>query len=228
MTDTLLDRFTQLDQRIAESCEKVQRNPEEVKVVTITKTHPMEVLQAVLDTGRPDIGENRVQEIEQKIPQLKGEKVVHLVGHLQTNKVAKVVPLVDWIHSIDSEKLARKVNQQAQNTGKKINVLVQVNTSGEETKFGCEPEDALALCEKVTQYSFLHFRGLMTIGLWGGSEKETRNCFRILRSIGEQASKYVEFPIELSMGMTSDFHIAIEEGATIIRVGSFLLGARNY
>lgn len=224
----LRGRFKKLYEEIAQTCEKVGRNKDTIKVVVVTKTHPTEVLQALIEVGYPDIGENRVQEIVQKVPDLQGNKTIHLVGHLQTNKVIKVIPLVDWIQSIDSERLAKKIEQQCERIGKKMNVLVQVNTSGEETKFGCPPEEAVELCEKVSKYHFLKFRGLMTIGLWGGEEEEIRQCFRTLRSVGEQTSKLTDSPLELSMGMSGDFKIAIEEGATIIRVGTYILGKRDY
>jgi len=224
----LRDRFKRLDEEIARACEKAGRNRDEITVVVVTKTHPGEVVQALIDIGHPDIGENKVQEIVQKIPNVHGNKTIHMVGHLQTNKAVKVVPLVDWIQSIDSERLAQKVEQQCEKIGKKINVLVQVNTSAEETKFGCSPEEAVVLCEKVSRYSYLRFRGLMTIGLWGGGEKEIRQCFRLLCSIGEQTKQFTDLPFELSMGMSDDFLIAIEEGATIIRLGTYILGRRDY
>ena len=220
----LRNRFQKLYEEIAQTCEKVGRNKDTIKVVVVTKTHPKEVLQALIDIGHSDIGENRVQEIVQKVPDLRGNKTIHLVGHLQTNKVIKVVPLVDWIQSIDNERLAEKIEQQCERIGKKMNVLVQVNTSGEETKFGCQPEEALKLCEKISKYRFLKFRGLMTIGLWGGEERETRHCFSTLRSISEQTKNNTDLPFELSMGMSGDFKIALEEGATIIRIGTYILG----
>ena len=222
------ERLKNLDEEIAQVCEKAGRNRDAIKVVVVTKTHPVQVLQALVDSGHHDIGENKVQEIVQKVPNIQGNKTIHMVGHLQTNKVVKVVPLVDWIQSIDSERLAQKVEQQCEKTGKKMNILVQVNTSGEDTKFGCLPEEAVELCEKVSGHSFLQFRGLMTIGLWGGEEREIRHCFRTLRSIGEQTARYADLPLELSMGMSDDFRIAIEEGATIIRLGTYILGRRNY
>ena len=224
----LRDRFKNLNEEIAQVCEKAGRNKDEIKVVVVTKTHPVQVLQALVDIGHPDIGENKAQEIVQKVPNIHGNKTIHMVGHLQTNKVVKVVPLVDWIQSIDSERLAQKVEQQCEKIGKKMNILVQVNTSGEETKSGCSPKEAVELCEKVSKYSFLQFRGLMTIGLWGGEEKDIRQCFRILRSIGEQTKQFTQLPFELSMGMSDDFKIAIEEGATIIRLGTYILGRRDY
>lgn len=220
------ERFKKLNEEIAEACDNAGRSTDDITVVVVTKTHPLKTVQALIDTGHPDIGENRVQEIVQKVPNLYGNKTIHFIGHLQTNKVVTVVPMVDWIQSIDSERVARKVEQHCERTGKKMNALVQVNTSGEGTKFGCSPEEAVEFCEKVSQFSYIQFRGLMTISLWGGTEKEIRRCFSLLRSIGEQAARFNDLPFELSMGMSDDFKAAIEEGATIIRIGTYILGRR--
>jgi len=227
MVENIRDRLRELKVEIARSCEKAGRSPEEIRVIVVTKTHPIEVLQACIDAGNPDIGENRVWEILQKAPYLQGNRTMHLVGHLQTNKVNKVVPLVQWVHSVDTEKLAEKLDGQCRALDKKLNVLVQVNTSGEGSKSGCAPADTVALCEKISQYPFLNFRGLMTIGLWGGTEKQTRECFIKLRSIAEQCTQFTGRPCELSMGMSGDFTIAIEEGATMIRIGTYILGSRS-
>ncbi len=224
----LTENFRRVHEQIAQACSKAGRKTEDVRLITVTKTYPSEVLQSVINTGHRDIGENRVQEIVQKVPILSGEKAIHMIGHLQTNKAAKVVPLVEWIHSIDSERLFYKVEQQCEKINKKLNVLVQVNTSGEDTKSGCRPEYTLKLCEIVAKSNILDFRGLMTIGLLGGNEKETRRCFMQLREIGEKCSSLTDNNLELSMGMSNDFQIAIEEGATMIRIGSLILGARKY
>lgn len=228
MNTSLQERFESLNREIAQACEHVGRDPSEIKLIVITKNHPAEVVQSVLDCGYHDIGENRVQEIMDKAPQLTGMKTIHLVGHLQTNKINKVIPLVDWIHSIDSERLAQKLSQQCSIIGKSIHVLVQVNTSSEDSKSGCNHDEAVALCCAVSKLPHLQFHGLMTIGLLGGSQEQTRECFKLLHSIGEQCKQYCAYPFELSMGMTDDFRLAIEEGSTIIRIGSYLLGERNY
>lgn len=228
MISHLQDNYSRINEQIAAACARVGRSVEEIRLITVTKTFPAEVLQEVLDAGHYDIGENKVQEIVEKVPKLTGKKTVHLIGHLQTNKVTKVIPLIDWIHSIDSERLLSKIEHQCEKMNKTINVLVQVNTSYEETKSGCRPQEALALCEAVAKSKYLTFRGLMTIGLLEGTEKEVRRCFSLLRSIGEKCSHLVEENVELSMGMSGDFQIAIEEGATMIRLGTILLGNRTY
>ena len=226
-TQNLQTRISQLNTRIAAACGRCGRLPDSVKTVVVTKTHPAETLQAVIDTGIADIGENKVQEIVQKAPLLTGTRCLHMVGHLQTNKVNKVVPLVDWIHSVDSVRLLEKIDTACDREGKRIKVLVQVNTSAEESKSGIEPENALGLCEKAAQCANVEFRGLMTIGPWDGGEQDTRLSFIQLRELGEQCSGLCD-KIELSMGMSGDFEWSIEEGATIIRIGSLLLGERNY
>jgi len=175
-TNELINRFKSVHEEIAQACKNAGRNPDEVRLITVTKTWPVDVLQSVLNTGNPDIGENRVQEIVGKVPMLSGKKIVHLIGHLQSNKVTKVVPLVDWIHSIDSEKLLTKVNQHCEKIDKKLNVLIQVNTSGEFTKSGCNPEEAYSLCERAADCSQVNFRGLMTIGPFVSDEKAVCGC----------------------------------------------------
>ena len=227
MAANLRNRILALRESIADACGRVGRTPESVRVVVVTKTHPAETLQAVIDAGIRDIGENRVQEIVEKAPVLSGERVLHMVGHLQTNKVLKVVPLVDWIQSLDSERLLRKIESSCENAAKTINALVQVNTSGEDTKSGCEPGEALDLCEKVAASNSVRFRGLMTIGPLDADETDTRKAFTTLRTLGEKCRHLTE-SVELSMGMSGDFEWAIEEGATIIRVASLLLGQRPY
>lgn len=219
----LRDNFNALNERIERACIKGSRKPDEVKIVVVTKTHPIEVAQAVLALGVKDIGENRVQEIIQKKPLLTGDFSMHMIGHLQTNKVPKVLPLVDWIQSIDSIRLIEKIDQCK--SEQKIKALVEVNTSGEASKSGCSPDACLSIIERMSASPMLEFKGLMTIGPLNGSESAVRKSFELLRTLGQQGQKYAS-RLELSMGMSSDFEWAIEEGATIIRVGSLLLGYR--
>jgi pyridoxal phosphate enzyme (YggS family) len=221
-----LSRYQSLQDRIASVCTKSGRSPSDIRVIVVTKTHPVETVQAVIDCGVRDIGENRVQELEQKIPRLTGTFEAHLIGHLQTNKVNKVVPLVQWIQSIDSIRLAEKVGACAAGLQKKIKALVQVKTADEETKSGCAPEECFALAECVAKNPGLEFCGLMTIGPLGASESDTRKSFVALRACAEKC-RHLAPRIELSMGMSSDFEWAIEEGATMIRVGTLLLGERG-
>ncbi len=228
MITNLKEKFQNVYEQITYACNKVERNPNEVKLVSVTKTWPVHIVQSVLDINELNIGENRVQEIVQKTPLLKGNKIIHMIGHLQTNKVAKVVPLVDWIHSIDSEKLLNKVDQCCRENNKKINILIQVNTSKEDSKSGCSPEKAYMLCEKATQCDSVNFKGLMCIGPLTNNEKEIRNSFINLKKIGERVKNLSNHSIELSMGMSSDYKIAIEEGSTIVRIGSLIFGNRVY
>jgi hypothetical protein len=202
--------------------------PDDVRIIVVTKTHPVETVQSVIDAGIKDIGENRVQEIEAKAPLLRGEFEMHLIGHLQTNKVNKVVSLIQWIQSVDSIRLVEKIENASAGLDRKIKALVQVNTSNEATKSGCSEHECLAIAERVAQSRSLQFRGLMTIGPLDASEADTRKAFSALRILSEQCVSLAPASgIELSMGMSSDFEWAISEGATMIRVGSLLLGQRD-
>ncbi len=226
MNDSIQQRLEQLREDVAAHCARAGRSEDSVRIIAVTKTHPASVVQKVIDAGLMDIGENRVQEIEQKIPVLSGSFTMHLIGHLQKNKVNKVVPLVSWIQSIDSEKLLSRIETTCERLDKPINGLVQVNTTGEQSKSGISAEQALELCEKTAQSRWVRFRGLMTIGPLGGDEKQIRESFAQLRNLGEKCGELTE-KLELSMGMSSDYGWAIEEGATMIRVGSALV-KRNY
>ncbi|HUI92896.1 MAG TPA: YggS family pyridoxal phosphate-dependent enzyme [Chitinivibrionales bacterium] len=225
-TSLFLSRYKSLQDRIAAACARSNRSPSDVRVIVVTKTHPIETIQTVIDRGIHDIGENRVQEIEQKMPQLKGAFEMHLVGHLQSNKVNKAVPLVQWIQSIDSIRLAEKAGACAEGLQKRIKALVQVKTSEEETKSGCAPGECFAVAESVAKNPGLEFCGLMTIGPLGASESNTRKSFAALRACAEQC-RHLASRVELSMGMSADFEWAIEEGATMIRIGTLLLGERK-
>jgi pyridoxal phosphate enzyme (YggS family) len=220
----LRHNYETLMERIEKACRKSDRKPTDVTLVAITKTHPVEIVQAVVDLGIKNIGENRVQEIERKAPFVGGDFSLHMVGHLQTNKVGKVLPFVDWIQSIDSMRLAEKID--AVGAPKKIKALVEVNTSGEPTKSGCAPGDCFSIAQRISESGVLDFKGLMTIGPLGGDESAVRKSFESLRKLGE-ACRGFSSTMEFSMGMSADFEWAIEEGATIIRVGSLLFGNRE-
>jgi pyridoxal phosphate enzyme (YggS family) len=210
-------------ERIEKACRKAGRKGEEITLVAVTKTQGVELVRMALDLGIKNIGENRVQEIERKSPHLHGDYSMHMIGHLQSNKVLKVLPLVDWIQSIDSIRLVERIDRAA--PPKRIKALVEVNTSGESAKSGCAPADCPSVVERVSISPALEFKGLMTIGPLGGSEGDIRKSFATLRLLGEECRRFSQ-NIELSMGMSSDFEWAIEEGATIVRVGSLLFGNR--
>ena len=205
-----------------------------IKVVAVSKTHPVEAIKYAIEAGIRDFGENYAQELKTKYELLKQISDVqpnwHFIGHLQTNKVKYIIPFVKLIHSVDSVHLANEINRQAEKHNRVVDVLVQVNTSGEESKFGCEPEEALPLIEQIGQLPKLRVIGLMTIGSFSTDENTIRKEFRLLRSIFEEAKqKFPELPLtELSMGMTNDYMIAVEEGATILRIGTAIFGERHY
>ena len=224
MNESLQERILAIEEKIHRACERAGRTRESVRLIAVTKNHPVSVVQELIDLGIKDIGENRVQEIEEKAGEIRGEFTLHLIGHLQTNKVGRVLPLVKWIQSVDREKLISRIDFLASGS-EKIRALVEVNTSGEASKSGCAPEECKALCEAVAQSKSLQFCGLMTIGPLTENEREVRNAFALLRKLGEQCLNLAP-SIELSMGMSSDFEWAIEEGATMVRIGTALVGMR--
>lgn len=196
-----------------------------------TKTVPLEKLQMAIQMGETLFGENKAQELRDKFPLMRQSNQVewHFIGHLQTNKVKDVVKYVTLIHSVDRLKLGQALNHQLVKENKTMDILVQINTSYEESKFGASPETALELVEQLSQFETLNVKGLMTIGKLNATNDETRHCFRLLKSIQTQVREKkfprVEMDI-LSMGMSGDFKVAIEEGATIIRVGTSVFGQR--
>lgn len=219
--------------RLKAAAEKSGRNTSEIKLLAVTKTHPVSTIEEALENGIKYIGENRLQEAEEKIPQLSGKfDEFHFIGHLQSNKIKKLMPLNPvLIHSIDKFSTARKLNDYLTLYDNEQDILVQVNTSNEESKYGIEPKDTLSFVKQISELSNLNLQGLMTIGKLTNDQDEIRACFRLLKELYEQV-KIADIPnIEmkyLSMGMTSDFELAIEEGANIVRIGSAIFGSRNY
>ena len=213
------------------ACEASGRKIEDVKLLLATKTVPLEKLQMAIQAGETLFGENKAQELRDKFPLMQQYHQVewHFLGHLQTNKVKDVVKYVSLIHSVDRLKLGQALHNQLVKENKTMDILVQINTSYEESKFGAPPEMALELVEQLSQFETLNIKGLMTIGKWNATNEETRHCFRLLKSIQTQIREKklprVEMDI-LSMGMSGDFKVAIEEGATIIRVGTSVFGQR--
>ncbi|WP_289355258.1 YggS family pyridoxal phosphate-dependent enzyme [Paenibacillus sp. S-12] len=213
------------------ACQTSGRKIEDVKLLLATKTVPLEKLQMAIQMGETLFGENKAQELRDKFPLMRQSNQVewHFIGHLQTNKVKDVVKYVTLIHSVDRLKLGQALNHQLVKENKTMDILVQINTSYEESKFGASPETALELVEQLSQFETLNVKGLMTIGKLNATNDETRHCFRLLKSIQTQVREKkfprVEMDI-LSMGMSGDFKVAIEEGATIIRVGTSVFGQR--
>jgi len=222
--------LSRLEERISSACERAGRDRKEVTLVAVTKTHPPELVEAAARSGITDVGENRVQEAASKQPQVHARLTWHLVGHLQTNKAKKAVELFSVIHSVDSTRIADELQRRCEKTGTTLRVLVEVNTSDEATKFGVSPDQVGPLVENVLGKSLLELVGLMTIGPgWAVKDPESsRPCFQILARLARHTRRQFGIPLpQLSMGMSADHEQAIEEGATIVRIGSAIFGPRN-
>jgi pyridoxal phosphate enzyme (YggS family) len=225
---SLSNRLDDVRERIARALERSGRPAGAVRLLAVTKGVAAETVREAFRLGAGELGENRVQEAEPKIEVVGPGPRWHLVGHLQTNKAKRAVSLFDEIHSIDSERLADEVGRRAAESGRTLEVYVEVNTSGDPGKHGIALEEAPALIEKVAAVSSLRPAGLMTIGPLEGGATGARDAFRALRRIRDAAVERGTLPAGagLSMGMTDDFEIAIEEGATIVRIGSALFHPR--
>jgi pyridoxal phosphate enzyme (YggS family) len=219
-------RLGKVSEAIAVAAQKAGRDPAEIELVAVSKTQPVEAIAEALRAGVVLFGENKVQEARGKIEEL-GRGTWHLIGHLQTNKAKDAVRLFDSIDSVDRAELAREINLRADSLGKTQNVLLQVNIAGESTKFGCAPEAARALAEEINALPRLALRGLMAIAPYTPDAEKSRTHFAALRDLREriQTDTGLDLPV-LSMGMSGDFAVAIEEGATQVRVGTALFGER--
>lgn len=218
--------------RIERACKKAGRNPKEVRLLLATKTVESERIKYALELGESLIGENKVQELKQKCSSVASlNPDVHFIGHLQSNKIKEVIKWANCIESIDRLSIAEKLQHRLEFEDKHIDVYIQVNTSSEVSKFGVSPEETMALVKAVSQLNRIHIKGLMTIGLLSSESDEVRACFKTLKSLQShiKASQIPNVTMEeLSMGMSGDLEIAIEEGATIVRVGTAIFGERIY
>lgn len=218
--------FEAVEEEIQAACRRAGRAREDVLLVAVTKTVSSDRINEALRAGITDIGENRVQEYIRKKPELLPHRF-HMVGHLQTNKVRQVAGDVSLIHSVDSLRLAEEIERCAAQAGREVEILLEVNTSGEGSKFGLEPDAVRPLLEKVLDFDHLSLCGFMTVAAFETDPEKVRPNFILLRSLRDRAE--AEFALSLphlSMGMSNDFDVAIEEGATIIRIGTALFGAR--
>lgn len=220
-------------QRIEKACESCNRDPKEVKLLLATKTVTADRIKLAFETGQTLIGENKVQEIKSKFDELADfPHQKHFIGHLQTNKIKDILKYnVTCIQSLDRLDLAEKLQQRLAFEKKEIDVLVQVNTSAEESKFGINPEDTVEFIKQVARFENIRVKGLMTIGLFSAETEKVRKCFKLLKEIQQEVIQHnipnVEM-VELSMGMSGDLETAIEEGSTIVRVGTAIFGPRIY
>lgn len=214
--------------RIKEACERVNRDPAGVELVAVSKTFPP---AAVIEMSELDVnlfGENRVQEAKLKISACPANLRWHLIGHLQSNKARDAVRLFNMIHSVDSERLAVELNRQAEAQSRSVPILLEVNVAGEASKHGLSPDQLPEALRQIDRLPRLEIHGLMTLAPWTPEPEKTRPVFRRLGELGRQCEQVLGAPLpHLSMGMSNDFEVAIEEGATMVRIGSLLFGARK-
>ena len=223
----LIENASAILKKMGHAAIRAGRSPDGVKLIAVTKTVGIEKIKEALDIGLRVFGENRVQEAQKKIPGLGLGIEWHLIGHLQKNKAKYAVRLFDLIHTISSVELAEEINGQAEKIDKIQKVLVQVKLSGEETKHGVSEEDLVPLLKRVKGMDNIQLKGLMTIPPFFEDPEKTRPYFRRLRELRDKAEKAGCDLTELSMGMSDDFEVAIEEGATMVRIGTALFGERS-
>ena len=227
----LKDQLEDVEARIQAACRRAGRSRDEVTLIAVSKTKPVETLREAYDLGVRVFGENKVQELTAKYEALPDDIHWHMIGHLQTNKVKYIIDKVDLIHSVDSLKLAETIEKEAEKHALTADILVEVNVAQEESKFGLKTEEVIPFIEKISGFSHVNVRGLMTLAPFVENPEENRSIFADLHQLSVDISNKnidnVNVSI-LSMGMTNDYEIAIEEGATMVRVGTGIFGARNY
>ena len=227
------DRLATVQESIADACAGVGRDPAGIRIVAITKGHPVEAVLAAIHVGLTDIGENRVQEALGKLgPDVRatgGSRVRwHMVGHLQRNKVRDALTLFDWVQSVDSLRLARALSRRAGDGGRALKILIEINAGGEEQKYGFGPERAVEAGLAVARLPGVEVRGVMAMAPWTDDEDRLRRAFRVAREVFESLRDRADGTIDtLSMGMTNDYRIAVQEGATMLRLGTALFGPRR-
>ena len=227
----ITDRLKKIEERIKLAAEACGRRPEEIRLVAVSKTMPKEKLVEAVEAGVETLGENYVQEAREKFNDLYTMPVSwHFIGHLQRNKAKYVVKIFDLIHSVDSLKLAREINKQAQKINKIQDILIQVNISEESTKSGARAEQTLEIIREISRLENVAIKGLMTMPPFFNAPERVRPFFKALRELRDRIKKKNMPNVsmdELSMGMTGDFDVAIQEGATLVRIGTAIFGKRN-
>lgn len=225
------ENLAQVQKNIEESCGNVNRDPGEVTLIAVSKTKPVEMLREAYDAGARVFGENKVQEIVDKYDHMPSDVKWHMIGHLQRNKVKYIVDKVAMIHSVDSFRLAETIEKEAAKKNVTVPILIEVNVAQEESKYGLKPEEVLPFIEEIADFSHIQIKGLMTIAPYVENAEENREIFRELKKLSvDIAAKNINNVIMsvLSMGMTGDYMVAVQEGATMVRVGTGIFGARNY
>lgn len=225
----IIDNIVSIKSRIRAAAENSGRNPNEIKLLLATKTVLAQNIITAIKTGETLIGENKIQELKDKYEELKNTPhQTHFIGHLQTNKIKEVIKYADCIQSVDRLELAEKLQKRLEFENRTLDVFIQVNTSYEASKFGVSPENTLTFAQQVKQLDRLNIKGLMTIGLFSAETQKVRKCFQLLKNIQLSMLDKDLSVHDLSMGMSNDLETAIEEGSTIIRVGTAIFGKRPY
>lgn len=225
------ENLAHVQENIKAACKRAGRDEKEVTLIAVSKTKPVEMIREAIEYGIIDFGENKVQEMCNKMEVIPEKLNWHLIGHLQTNKVKYIVDKAYLIHSVDSIKLASTINELAQKKGVVCNILVEVNVAGEESKFGIKPSECESFIREISRYKNIKVRGLMTIAPFVENPEDNRVHFaslkKLLVDINRKNIDNVSMDV-LSMGMTNDYEVAVEEGATLVRVGTGIFGERNY
>lgn len=225
------ENLKEVENNIAAACERVGRKRSEVTLIAVSKTKPVELIRDAMDYGIKDFGENKVQEMCDKMEIISEKLNWHMIGHLQRNKVKYIVDKAYLIHSVDSLRLAEQINSEAEKKNVICNILIEVNIAGEESKFGVAKEEVKPLLEAIKNLKHVHVKGLMTIAPFVDDAEDNREHFREMHKLfidmRQENTDNISMDV-LSMGMTGDYQVAIEEGATMVRVGTGIFGTRNY
>lgn len=224
------ENLNDVKENIVSACRASNRQPQDVTLIAVSKTKPVELLREAYDAGVRDFGENKVQEILEKAPALPDDIRWHMIGHLQRNKVKYLIGKVTMIHSVDSLRLAEEISKESVKKDAQTDILLEINCAGEESKFGIRPKDTLALVRQIAVLPNVHIRGLMTVAPLTQTPEENRVYFQLMKKlsvdIAQESVDNVSMDV-LSMGMTIDYQTAIEEGSTCVRVGTGIFGTRT-
>lgn len=231
-TTNICQNINSIKDRIASACLKAGRNPADVQLIAVSKTKPISAILEALKCGHLDFGENRMQELSEKMSTLDDASISwHMIGTLQSNKIRFIAERVDWIHSVGKISHFKEIEKRAKNTNRTINTLIQVNISGESQKDGCEPEEISKILDFTKNLSHVKVCGLMGMATFVDDPELVRPEFQLLNKLFQEHQRYNGGNIQLdqlSMGMSADMEVAIEEGATMVRIGSDIFGSRNY
>jgi pyridoxal phosphate enzyme (YggS family) len=221
-----------IQQKIETAAKNAGRNPSEITLVAVSKTKPNEDILEAIEAGTLHFGENRMKELEDKMAEIENPDVVwHFIGNIQTNKIKYIADRVDWIHSVEKAKYLKEIEKRASKADRVVNALIQVNISDEKQKGGCKPEDLAKILESAQDYGHVKVRGLMGMATFVDDPEDVRSEFKLLKELFDSHQKYNDGSVNLehlSMGMTNDMEVAIQEGSTMVRIGSAIFGERNY